>query len=278
MGINLGDLALKNPVIAASGTFGYGQEYKDIIDLNKLGAITTKTITLKPRTGNPQPRIIEVKNGIINSIGLQNDGIDYFIKHYLPFLKKLGTSIIVSIAGETPKDYAQLATILNSQKGISALEVNISCPNVKKGCMIFGKDPKLTDEVVRAVRNKTNLPLIVKLTPNTDIIDKIASAAENAGADIISMINTVQKKARIPGSLRYLTAGLSGPAIKATALCMIKKVHKTVNIPIIGMGGIMNIDDAKEFFAAGAEAIAIGTAIFIDPKIIINIIDALESE
>lgn len=281
MGINLNGLKLKNPVITASGTFGI--EYSDIVDPNKLGGITTKTITLKPRKGNPQPRIIEVENGIINSIGLQNGGIDHFLKNDLPILRKIlftqdkgeKTALIVSIAGQTIKEYTLLAQILDKQKEIDAIELNISCPNVSKGCMIFGKDATLTKELVSLVRKKTSLPLIVKLTPNTGNIVEIAKAAENAGADIISMINTVQKTVRIKGSNKFLTAGLSGPAIKKTALKLIKQVNKNVKIPIIGMGGIMNISDAKEFFKAGAQAIAIGTANFIDPQTSIRIINEL---
>lgn len=302
MGINLNGLKLKNPVITASGTFGI--EYFDLVDPNKLGGITTKTITLKPREGNPQPRIIEVANGIINSIGLQNKGIDNFLKNDLPIMKKMlmrrspkmqnngelaprrpawqnegeKTALIVSIAGQTIKEYSELVQILDKQKGIDAIELNISCPNVSKGCMIFGKDASLTKELISAVRGKTSLPLIAKLTPNTNNIVEIAKAAENAGADIISMINTVQKTIRIKGSNKFLTAGLSGPAIKRIALKLIRRVHKTVKIPIIGMGGIMNVSDAKEFFRAGVKAIEIGTANFIDPQTSIKIIDALALE
>lgn len=276
MGINLAGLEMKNPVTVASGTFGFGIEFKDLIDLDLLGAITTKTVTIKPRTGNPQPRIVELENGIVNSIGLQNNGIDYFIKNILPELRKIHTSIIVNIAGETIEEYAEAASVLSKEKGIHALEANISCPNVKKGCMLFGKDKALTKEVVAQIRKNTKLPLIVKLTPNVDDITVIAGAAIEGGADIISMINTVQHTAKIPGTDKTLTGGLSGPAIKQTALKLIKAVKNTFNIPIIGMGGISNVQDAKEFFEAGASAIAVGTANFLDPQTTMKIIGGLK--
>lgn len=276
MAINLAGLKMKNPVTVASGTFGFGLEFADIVPLEKLGAITTKTITIKPRVGNPQPRIVEVEGGMVNSIGLQNNGAQYFVKHYLPKLRKIKTALIVNIAGETVEEYAEVAAFLSKYKGIDALEVNISCPNVKKGCMMFGKDPVLTKEVISAVRKKTKLPLIAKLTPNVKDISVIAKAAVDGGADIISMINTVQHTAKITGTDKTLTGGLSGPAIKQTALRLIKIVRKSVNVPIIGMGGIMNSSDAKEFFAAGADAIAVGTANFVDPGTAIRIIGELK--
>lgn len=275
--VNLAGLEMKNPVMVASGTFGFGLEFADLVDLNKLGAIVTKTVTLKKREGNPQPRLIEVESGLVNSIGLQNDGVECFIKNYLPKLRKLKTSIIVNIAGETIEEYDLVIKRLAKEKGIHAIEVNISCPNVKKGCIVFGKDPKLTYEVISAARKATKLPLIAKLTPNADDIKVIAKAAVDAGADIISMINTVQTTVNIPGTDKILTAGLSGPAIKKTALRLIKEVRSTISAPIIGMGGIMNIDDVREFFKAGADAIAVGTANFIDPSTAIKIINELNN-
>lgn len=275
MGIILAGLKMKNPVMVASGTFGFGIEFADLVDLNKLGAIVTKTVTLKPRKGNPQPRLVEVENGLVNSIGLQNDGVEYFIGNYLPFLRELDTAVIVNIAGETIDEYAQVVKILNKEKGIDAIEVNISCPNVDKGCMVFGKDPDLTKEVISSVKKETKLPVIAKLTPNVDDIRVIAKAAVGAGADIISLINTVQTTVTVPWTGKTLTAGLSGPAVKETALKLIKQVREAVIVPVIGMGGIMDIKDAREFFEAGADAVAVGTANFVDPRIVIGIIGSL---
>jgi len=273
--IKLAGLTLKNPVLVASGTFGFGLEYAGLVDLEKLGAVVTKTVTLNPRKGNPQPRLIEAENGLVNSIGLQNDGVSYFISQYLPRLRKIKTSLVVNIAGETVEEYALVAKALKPEKGISAIEINISCPNVDKGCMLFGQDPSLTKEVVSSVRKETGLPLIAKLTPNVDDITAIAKAALEAGADILSLINTVKHTVKIPGTNRTLTAGLSGPAIKPVALKLIKEVRAAVKAPIIGMGGIMDVNDAKEFFEAGADAIAVGTATFVDPGTAVRIIEAL---
>ncbi len=278
MGIDLAGLKLKNPVMVASGTFGFGIEFADLVDLNKLGAIVTKTVTLNKREGNPQPRLIEIENGLVNSIGLQNEGVEYFIKNYLPFLRKLDTAVIVNIAGETVEEYARVTGILAKEKGIDAIEVNISCPNVQKGCMVFGKDPNLTKDVISAVvhaRRDAHLPIIAKLSPNVDDITMIARAALEAGGDIFSMINTVQTTVEVPGTKKTLTAGLSGPAIKETALKLITQVRKEVKAPIIGMGGIMNALDAREFFKAGANAIAVGTASFVDPRTALKIIEEL---
>lgn len=278
MAINLAGLEMKNPVTVASGTFGFGLEFADLVPLEKLGAITTKTVTIKPRKGNPQPRLMEVVNGLVNFIGLQNDGVEYFVSNYLPELKKINTSLIVNIAGESIEEYAQAADILCRQTGISAIEVNISCPNVNKGCIAFGKDPAMTKEVISAVRGSCRLPLIAKLTPNVLDILPIAKAALDGGADILSMINTVQHTTTIPGKNQAISGGLSGPTIKPTALKLIGNVRAAFpGTPIIGMGGIMNTSDAKEFFAAGANAIAVGTANFVDPQIVIGIIRDLES-
>ena len=278
MKVDLAGLKLKNPVMVASGTFGFGIEFADLVDLNKLGAIVTKTVTFNKRSGNPQPRLVEVENGLVNSIGLQNEGVAYFVKNYLPFLRTLNTAVIVNIAGETVEEYAHVMKILAKETGIDAVEINISCPNVQKGCMVFGKDPGLTKDVISAVvnaRRDIHLPVIAKLSPNVDDITIIARAAIDAGADILSMINTVQTTVDIPGTNKKMTAGLSGPAIKETALRLIKKVRKQVQAPIIGMGGIMDAFDAKEFLNAGANAVAIGTANFIDPKTALKIIDGL---
>ena len=276
MAINLAGLEMKNPVTVASGTFGFGLEFADLVPLEKLGAITTKTVTIRPRKGNPQPRLMEVENGLVNSIGLQNDGVEYFIENYLPQLKKIKTALIVNIAGETVEEYAQTADILCRREGISAIEVNISCPNVKKGCLAFGKDPQMTKEVISSVRAVCGLPLIAKLTPNVMDITSIAKAAAEGGADILSMINTVQHTVTIPGKNQAITGGLSGPTIKPAALKLIGLVRAAIpGIPIIGMGGIMSASDAKEFFAAGANAIAVGTANFVDPRIVIGIIEEL---
>ncbi len=275
MGLNLAGLKMKNPVTVCSGTFGFGIEMAEFFDISKLGAITTKTITLEPREGNPQPRIAETKDGIINSIGLQNPGSSVFIRDYLPKLRKFKTSLIVNIAGNTVHEYAELAGLLSGLSGISALEINISCPNVKKGCMLFGKSPSMTLDVVSAVRKKTDLPLIAKLTPNTEFISDIAKAAVDGGADIISMINTVSSSAPVTGKGVELTGGGSGPAVKKTALKMIKEVRKHISVPIIGMGGIMNSRDARDILDAGADAVAVGTANFIDPLITLKIIKEL---
>lgn len=272
MGVNLAGLKMKVPVTVASGTFGFGLEFADLVDLNKLGAVTTKTLTIKPRKGNPQPRLVEIENGMVNSIGLQNDGIEYFLKNYLPKLRKYDTSIIVNIAGETIEEYALAVKALKGIPGIHAIEANISCPNVEKGCMLFGKDPALTKEVISLLRKGTDLPLIAKLTPNVDDIVPIAKAAVEAGADIISMINTIQTTVNVPGGDKTLTAGMSGPVIKKTALKLISRVRKALpTTPVIGMGGIMCTADAKEFMSAGATAVAVGTANFIDPRIVIRI-------
>lgn len=278
LSLELSGIKMKNPVMVASGTFGYAKEFADLVDLNKLGAIVTKSITLKPRAGNPPPRLAEVAAGLINSIGLQNDGVDYFIHNHLPYFKTLETPLIVNIAGETVEEYVELARRLDKEVAVKGLEINISCPNVSKGGMEFGVDPKLTAEVIGVVRKATTLPLIAKLTPNVTDIRPIAQSAVEAGANILSMINTVLSSAEVTvnGKRHMLKGGLSGPAIKPIALRMIRQVREVVKVPIIGMGGIMGIEDALEFFEAGAQAIAIGTANFVDPKTAERIIEELE--
>lgn len=280
MGINdlsceIAGIKLKNPVMVASGTFGYGKEYSELIDLNKLGAIVTKSVSLYPKEGNPPPRICETPSGMLNSIGLQNEGLKIFIEEQLPFLSKFDIPIIVNIAGESEKEFIELAKSLSKEKRISGLELNISCPNVKQGGMQFGCSSKLTEEIVRAVRKATNMPLIVKLTPNVVDIAEIAKSAEKAGADAVSLINTILGMAinvkTKSFNLATKTGGLSGPAIKPVAVRMVWQAAQAVKIPIIGIGGITSIEDALEFFMVGASAVQVGTANFIDCNTAVNI-------
>ncbi|MFH1540768.1 MAG: dihydroorotate dehydrogenase [Elusimicrobiota bacterium] len=285
--VSIGKLKLKNPVMVASGTFGYGTEFKDFIDVNKLGAIVTKTITLKPRLGNPQPRIFEVPYGMINSIGLQNVGLKKLIKEKLPELKKITkTPVIVSVGGETIAEYVRIIEELNSEK-IGGIELNISCPNIL-GKKIISQDAKETYKLVSAVRKKTKHTLITKLSPNVTDITEIAKSAENAGSDSISLINsfpamifsTPSSVANLPdyslSPTPHIFGGLSGPCIKHIALKLVYLVSQTVKIPVIGMGGIMNVQDAIDFFRAGAKAIEIGCANFVNPKVAIEIIEGLK--
>lgn len=279
LAINLNGLKLANPVMVASGTFGYGKDYQDLVPLKKLGAIVTKTITLKPKVGNPLPRIAETYQGMLNAIGLENVGADEFIKKQLPYLKKIGVVTIVSIAADTPSEFAQLAKRLTVQEGISAIELNISCPNLGKSGLI-AQDAIATQRVVTAVRKVLELPLIVKLSPNVTDISEIAHVAEESGADILALVNTyfglrvdvITKKAR----LGNVSGGLSGPAIKPQALWAVQKVYQRVKIPIIGMGGIMSAEDAVEFIICGAKAVAVGTANFINPCAAIEIIAGIK--
>jgi dihydroorotate dehydrogenase (NAD+) catalytic subunit len=280
MAVHLGRLKLKNPVITASGTFGYGEEYADYVDLNKLGAIVVKGLSLKPRLGNPPPRIMETTGGMLNSVGLQNIGVDVFIEEKLPFLCKYDTAVIANIYGETYDEYKKVAKKLSAAKGVHALEVNISCPNVKNGGVIFGSDPKIAARVTQTVKEETSLPVIVKLTPNVTDITAIAQAVEKAGADAISLINTltgmsVDLKTRKP-HLKNITGGLSGPAIKPVALRMVWEVVQRVSVPVIGIGGIMTAQDALEFLILGAKAVQIGTANFINPHATMEIIEGIK--
>ena len=279
--VNIGKLRLKNPVIAASGTFGYAEEYKDLVDINKIGAIITKSITLKPRKGNPPPRVIETPQGMLNAIGLQNEGVENFIAEKLLVLKKLKTAKIVSIAGEAIEEFGLLAQRLDKIEDIDAIEVNISCPNIKYGERLFSQEPQATYDVTKKVREATGKVIIVKLSPNVTDIAEIAKAAENAGADAISAVNTftamaVDIKTKKP-LLANITGGLSGPAIKPIALRMVREIVKKVNIPVIGMGGIMNADDAIEFLLCGAKAVEIGTANFVNPKATVETIKGIEN-
>lgn len=280
MQIQIGKLKLKNPVLAASGTFGCGEEFSDFFDINKLGALVTKTITLKPRAGNLPPRTCETPAGMLNSIGLENPGLEVFIKEKIPYLSKIGTPLIVSIASEGGVgEFVELVKRLDKIKKIAALELNISCPNIEEGRLI-PQDPNSTFEVVRVVRKATNKTLITKLSPNIADITEIAKAAENGGSDAVSLINTftamsIDIKTKKP-KLGNVTGGLSGPAIKPIALRMVWEVYNKIKIPIIGMGGIMNTQDALEFIIAGASAIAVGTANFVNPKVTVEIVEGIE--
>lgn len=281
LSVNIGKIKFPHPVLVASGTFGYGDELKDLVELNKLSAIISKTITLDPKPGNPPPRIAETHQGILNAIGLENVGVDNFISQKLPLLKDIGAILIASIAGEKVSQYIALARRLNETEGISALELNISCPNVKTaGKILFAQDAKATSKLVKAVRKTTKLPLITKLSPNVTDIVCIARAAEEAGSDALSLVNTfsglsIDINTKLP-KLGNITGGLSGPAIKPLALRMVWEVARGVNIPLIGMGGIINSEDALEFIIAGATLVAVGTANFINPRASIEIINGIK--
>ncbi|HEX74878.1 MAG TPA: dihydroorotate dehydrogenase [Dehalococcoidia bacterium] len=273
-------LLLANPVITASGTFGYGTEDSPIFDIQKLGAIVCKGTTLEPRDGNPQPRLAETSCGLLNSIGLQNIGVNALIKEKAPLWARWRVPVIVNIAGETIDEYAKIASKLDGVAGISAIEVNISCPNIKAGGSEFGANPKSAAEVTAAVRAATSLPVLVKLTPNTSDIAKVAMAVAEAGADAISLINTlkgmvidISKRRPLLGSI---TGGLSGPAIKPVALYMVYEVASAVELPVIGCGGITTASDAIEFLMAGAKAIQVGTASFTNPRAPLDILDGME--
>ncbi len=280
LSVELAGIHFQNPVLTASGTFGYGLEYGDFVDLNRLGGVIVKGLSIKPSPGNPSPRIIETSSGMLNAIGLQNIGIEAFISEKIPILKKFKTKIIANFFGDSQDEYVRAAERLNNVSEIAGLEMNISCPNVKKGGLAFSADPKITEKLVQAVRKATSLPLIVKLSPNVTDIVVMAKAAVNGGADALSIINTllgmaIDVQTRRP-MLANITGGLSGPAIKPVALRMVWQVAKAVDIPIIGIGGIMNAQDALEFMIAGADAIQVGTANFIDPDISIKILDGIK--
>jgi dihydroorotate dehydrogenase (NAD+) catalytic subunit len=278
--VHVAGLKLKNPVMVASGTFGYGKEYATFVDLNQLGAIVVKGISLQPMDGNPPPRIAETPAGLLNSIGLQNVGLKNFISSKLPFLESVDSLVIVNILGHTIEEYVALATELSRHPRVDALEINISCPNVDKGGLAFGTDRQATFDVVQAVRQVTHLPLITKLSPNVTNIAAIAQSAQEAGSDALSLINTVLGMAidihRRKPALARIVGGLSGPAIKPIAVRMVWQVSQAVDIPIIGMGGIMNADDAIEFLLAGASAVSIGTAHFVDPQTPIKVLKGIE--
>jgi len=280
LGFNIGDLHFKNPVLTASGTFGYGSEFDDFIDISRLGGIIVKGTTLEPREGNPSPRMAETPSGMLNSVGLQNKGIEIFEKQIYPRISKYKTNVIVNINGSYIKDYVALAERINSLSKIPAIELNISCPNVQKGGMTFGTDPASTRRVTKAVRTVYSKKLIVKLTPNVTDIVEFARIAEEEGADSVSLINTLLGMAvdasEMKPSISTVTGGLSGPAVKPVALRMVWQVARAVKIPVIGIGGIMNADDAIEFFLAGASAIQVGTASFIDPRASVKILEGIE--
>ncbi len=276
---NLGGIKLDNPVCAASGTFGYGREYEPYVDISKIGAVIVKGTTLEPRTGNPPPRIIETASGMLNAIGLENPGIKEFLNTHLPYLRENNVTIIANIAGNTIDEYAALAEMIEGNDGVAGIELNISCPNVKQGGLQFGTDPQMVYEVVKAVKDKTTLPVMPKLSPNVTDIVEIARASEAGGADALSMINTLMGMAvdintRKP-FLANIFGGLSGPAIKPVALRMIYQVYREVKLPILGGGGIVNYRDALEFLMVGATAISVGTGIFINPQITDEIVSNL---
>lgn len=275
LSVNIAGMQMKNPVMTASGTFGYGLEYADFINLEDIGGIIVKGTTLKPREGNPYPRMVETASGMLNCVGLQNKGVDYFCENIYPQIKDIQTNMIVNVSGSCPEDYAECAARINELERIPAIELNISCPNVKQGGMAFGVTPEGAYSVVKAVREAYKKTLIVKLSPNVTSVVDIARSVVDAGADALSLINTlmgmaidIEKRRPI---LSIATGGLSGPAVKPVALRMVWQVAKAVQVPVIGLGGIMNADDAIEFLLAGASAIQIGTANFIDPTVTMKV-------
>lgn len=275
LSVKIGGLNLKNPVMTASGTFGYGLEFADFVNLEEIGGIIVKGTTLHPREGNPYPRMYETASGMLNCVGLQNKGVDYFCSHIYPQIKDIRTNMIVNVSGSCPEDYAECASRIDELEHIPAIELNISCPNVKQGGMAFGVTPEGAASVVKAVREAYHKTLIVKLSPNVTSVADIARSVVDAGADALSLINTlmgmaidIEKKRPV---LSINTGGLSGPAVKPVALRMVWQVAQAVNVPVIGLGGIMNARDAIEFLLAGASAIQIGTANFIDPAVTVKV-------
>ncbi len=280
LNVTIGGLTLKNPVLTASGTFGYGEEFSDFIDLNRLGGFVIKGTTLEHREGNPYPRMVETPSGMLNAVGLQNKGVDYFIEHIYPRIKDTDSHIIVNVSGASIDDYVKVCEKLNDLDKINAIEVNISCPNVKQGGMAFGTTCDGAAQVTEAVRKAYGKTVIVKLSPNVTSIADIAKAVEGAGADSVSLINTMLGMAidveRRRPYLSTITGGLSGPAVRPVAVRMVWQVAHAVKIPVIGLGGIMNGRDAMEFIMAGARAVEIGTANFIDPAVTIKVIEYLD--
>lgn len=279
LNVKIGQLELKNPVMTASGTFGYGLEFADFVDLSQIGGIIVKGTTLKPREGNDYPRMVETAQGMLNCVGLQNKGVDYFCEHIYPDVRKIETRVLVNVSGSSPDDYAECAARIDALEDIPAIELNISCPNVKQGGMAFGVTCEGAASVVRAVRQRYSKTLIVKLSPNVTSIADIARAVEAEGADSVSLINTlmgmsIDIEKRRP-RLSIGTGGLSGPAVKPVALRMVHQVAKAVKIPVVGLGGIMTVEDAIEFMMAGATAIEIGTANFIDPAVTVKVRDGI---
>jgi len=279
--VDIGSLVLANPVMTASGTFGYAREFEKLVNLHRLGAVIVKGISLHPRAGNPPPRIVETACGMLNAIGLQNVGVDRFISEKMNFLQSLNVPVIVNILGDSIEEYEEITQRLQGVKGVAGIEVNISCPNVKKGGVAFGTDPKMAAAVTSAVKKKADVPVMVKLSPNVTDITQVARAVEDGGADSLSLINTligmaINLRTRRP-ALANIIGGLSGPAIKPVALRMVYAVTKVVNIPVIGIGGIESSDDALEFMLAGASAVQIGTANFVNPQVCDEVIDGLEA-
>jgi dihydroorotate dehydrogenase (NAD+) catalytic subunit len=275
---SLGRLHLHNPILVASGTFGYAREMAGVVDFAKLGGVIPKTVTRQPRAGNAPPRTVETASGMLNAIGLDNDGLEHFIRHHLPYLRTLPTAIIANIAGKTEQEFVEMAALLASEPGLAALELNLSCPNVSGG-VDFAIDPEVTRRVVRGVRDVCPLPLIAKLTPNVTDVSRIAEAAANGGADAVSLVNTfvgiaIDWKRRRP-ILGNATGGLSGPAIKPLALRLVWQTARRVKVPIIGVGGIATLDDAMEFLVAGASAVQLGTVNFYDPTASMRIVEQL---
>jgi len=279
LSVDIGRLKLKNPILVASGTFGYGEEFQRLYDIGQLGAVCTKGISLRPRKGNPTPRIVETPSGMLNAIGLQNVGVKEFLSQKLPFLQKSGATVIVNVFGTKMDDYVELAKRLDGVRGIAALELNISCPNVKKGGIEFGGQPEMAVRLVKAVRKAAKTHLMVKLSPSAPSIPEMARALEGAGADSLSLINTlpammVDVRKRRP-VLANGTGGLSGPAIRPVAVRMVSEAARAVRIPIIGIGGIMSLNDVLEFLLVGATAVQIGTANFVDPYVAPRLIEEL---
>ena len=278
--VNLAGVVLKNPVMTASGTFGSGAEYSEFVDLNRLGAVVTKGVANIPWPGNPTPRIAETTGGMLNAIGLQNPGIDVFVKRDIPFLKQYDTKIIVNVCGKTTEDYLEVVERL-SDEPVDLLEINISCPNVKEGGIAFGQDPKAVEAITKAVKAKAKQPIIMKLSPNVTDITVMAKAAEAGGADILSLINTLTGMKidihRQCFAIANKTGGMSGPAVKPIAVRMVYQVANAVSVPIIGMGGIANAEDAMEFILAGATAVSVGTANFYNPYATVEVAEGIES-
>ncbi|OGW36795.1 MAG: dihydroorotate dehydrogenase B catalytic subunit [Nitrospirae bacterium GWC2_56_14] len=280
LSIDFAGIKLKNPVLTASGTFGYGEEFAEFVDLNKLGGVIVKGISLKPIKGNPPPRIWETPSGMLNAIGLENPGVDVFLNEKMPYLRKYDTAVFVNMFGYSLEEYVGVAERLDGAQGISGIEVNISCPNVKAGGMAFGTDLRATFELLSAVRKATRLPLIAKLSPNVTDVTAFARAAADAGCDGLSLINTllgmaIDVRCRKP-RLANCTGGLSGPAIRPVAVRMVWQAARSVSLPIIGMGGIVTGEDAMEFLLAGASAVAVGTANFINPRATLDVLDGIE--
>ena len=280
LSVELAGIRMRNPVMTASGTFGYGREFEPYLDLNRLGALVVKTITLKPRAGNPPPRVVETPAGMLNAIGLQNAGLEAFLQEHLPYLRQLSPPLIVNIAGTSIEEFASLSSRLSQEQGIAGIELNVSCPNLADG-LVYGTSANLLSSLVGRVRQATHLPLLVKLSPNVTDIALMARAAAEAGADGLCLINTLLAMAidietRRP-KLANVTGGLSGPAIKPVAVRMVYQVARAVKIPIVGLGGIMTAEDALEFLIAGAQAVAVGTANFVDPTSCLQIIEGIQA-